>query len=269
MTIDTLVEELTHISRQRFVAKQDMHDQLRERVYRIGEYDMTANALSGLDALALTLKRQRREDITDIIAPIDAARSPYREQGEHHLFGIMSTNNAQYATRFERIHNLLDTQQSFAYDDLALARDWLQTNPYVKRKRKTNEEFDQAAQELEEDLARRIEKERVFRTPISDPKTYRTMSPSEDSPPTRAYTAPETPVTEAVRASEPATPPQAPPVTYLHDLPEDQLRRLADSMGPPTFTRTQKILGAAGIGVTSVLFALSWLPQHLYAPFYQ
>ncbi len=185
MTIDDLITQLEHTRTQRFVKREDVYAQLDTTAQELNAYagqPLTAANIERLDDLALSLKRQRRSELSDVIEHIDAVRAPYRPQQATVAYDLISTNFARYDTRIQEIHSFLDDNQT-SFDDLALTKDWLENNSYLKNKRKTNKEFDEKAATLVERLNKRMNQ---YSAPKAKVKTSITQS-SAIVPPRRSW----------------------------------------------------------------------------------
>lgn len=183
MTLDDTIARIEDIRTQRFVARTDIYAQLQEATQELAAYThqpLTTSTITRLDELSLAFKRTRRSELSDVIKDLDAVRQPYRPQQPTVCYHLISTNFAQYDTRIQEINAVLDEQET-SYDDLALTKDWLETNTYLKRKRARDQEFDARARALEKRLD-----ERMSTYAPSQPSRPQTTKPEKKTWYTRA-----------------------------------------------------------------------------------
>ena len=176
MSLEDLLEQLERTRTQRFVSRSTITAQLESLAQQLEVYAGSAlrtDAIRKLDAFSLALKKQRRSELSDVIQSVDAVREPYRPQQETVAYSLISTNFARYDVRIQEVNQFLDDNYT-SYDDLALTKDWLQNNAYLKRKRKTNAAFDHKARLLEKRLEKRMHAyappQKVSQTPYARAK---------------------------------------------------------------------------------------------------
>lgn len=239
MALEDLLEAFETARTQRFVHTTQKRAQMRSIAQDIAAYKgkpLYTKDIRALDDIALALKRRQDTELSDIINDIDAARSYYRPQRPLTAYQLISTNYAQYDTRIQEVHHFLSTNDT-CYDDLALTKDWLQTNSYLQNKRNTNDVFDRVARDLEECLETRM---RTYRPK----RAQSTLSTSrklcyECTQPSRARTHTRTPQSRTSREH-----------TSWYERATTAATRLA-------------------VGVSAVLVTLAALPTAWYAPLYQ
>lgn len=158
MNLEHILEAVTHARHTRGISWERRIERMNTSLSDLETYQgerLTHRQLAYLDSAAIMLKRERRDDLSGLIERIDAVREPYRPSQPLATYDLISTNNATYGTRMERIETFLDTNAT-SYDDLALTKDWLETNSYLKRKRAHNPKFDARVSQLEKRLKWRM-----------------------------------------------------------------------------------------------------------------
>ncbi len=140
MGLSDIIDRLSRTLDRRFIPNQRKHADLYVQATPLERqrYRQTRTDRERLDDIATRLKYRatthKSEDLERAIRAIDTQRERYRTIGDTTILDLLTTKGTTYAKRFERIERHLETHEA-TYDDLALARAYLQNNSYLRRMR--------------------------------------------------------------------------------------------------------------------------------------